>query len=379
MKENKTLVLMAGFIGMLFFGVAFTVMGAILPSLSESLNLNTAQSSTLVGLLPLGILLGSLIFGVIIDRYGYKSLMVIATLLCLIGLEMLAFVSDVSMIRLSIFILGTSGGMLNGATNALVSDTSSDHSRPANLSLLGFFYCLGAFTIPFLLASLSKSISYTPIVSGTGVIMFIAAIFFLIIKFPEAKYKQGIPVKKVISMAKEPLLLIMSFVLFFQSGLEGVSQNWTPTYLTQHHGMSLDQAQYALSFIVVGMGISRLLLIYLLKKFSSKNILVISMLFALMGVITILLSKNSTIALLGATLLGMGLASTFPVILGRVGERYKEMSGTAFSFALVIALVGNTSLNFLLGALGIKTLPYVLIGAILAIVLISFVGFSKKS
>ena len=52
---------------------------------------------------------------------------------------------------------------------------------------------------------------------------------------------------------------------------------------------------------------------------------------------------------MGYVLLGVGVAAGFPVILGYVGDIYAELSGTAFSFVLVIALIGNTILNYLMG------------------------------
>jgi len=79
-------VLAAGYIGMAFFGLAFVVMGAVLPSLIARFSLDTATASTLAGLLPLGILLGSVLFGPIIDRYGYKNLIVLSSIIAVIGL-----------------------------------------------------------------------------------------------------------------------------------------------------------------------------------------------------------------------------------------------------------------------------------------------------
>ena len=378
-KTNKE-VIIAGFTGMFFFGVAFTVMGAVLPSLSHSLNLTELQSSTLAGLLPLGILLGSLLFGPVIDRYGYKSLMIVSALLGTLGLEMLAFITSPSLLRASIFILGISGGMLNGATNALVADSSSDKAKAANLSLLGFFYCIGAFAIPFLLASLSKTYTYSPIVCITGILMFCSAIYFIIIKFPQAKCKQGLPIKEILSMAKQPILLIFSFVLFFQSSLEGLSQTWMPKYLSDYHGFLSEQALYALSFIVVGMAISRLLLTFVLKKVSGKNVLLTSMCICIIGVAITSKYSNISAVITGAILIGMGLASTYPIVLAKIGEQYKNLSGTAFSFALVIALIGNTLMNLLLGYLGLKYLPIMLCCFIVMIVVlyITGLGFCKK-
>lgn len=389
-KTDKK-VLIAGFTGMFFFGVAFTVMGAILPSLSSSLNLSELQSSTLAGLLPLGILLGSLIFGPVIDRYGYKSLMIVSAILGAAGLEMLAFITAPNLLRFSIFILGISGGMLNGATNALVADSSSDKTKSANLSLLGFFYCVGAFAIPFILASLSKNFTYSPIVCVTGVVMFCAAIYFMFINFPQAKCKQGLPLKQILLMAKKPVLLILSFVLFFQSSLEGLSQTWMPKYLSDCHGFLPNQALYALSFIVVGMGISRLLLSFVLKKVSGKSVLITSMCISIIGVTIITLSASGIIPTLhgsnvsavvaGAILIGMGFASTYPIVLGQIGEIFKNLSGTAFSFALVIALIGNTLMNLLLGYVGLTYLPVMLCCFIIMIVVLFIVGvgFGKKT
>ena len=52
-----------------------------------------------------------------------------------------------------------------------------------------------------------------------------------------------------------------------------------------------------------------------------------------------------TLRSLAAVLIGVGLAAVFPVVLGYVGDRYPEQSGTAFSTIFVIALAGNMAIN----------------------------------
>ena len=56
----------------------------------------------------------------------------------------------------------------------------------------------------------------------------------------------------------------------------------------------------------------------------------------------------------GLVLLGAGLASGFPVMLGFAGDRYPEISGTAFSLVLSIALLGNTLMNYGVGIIAQK-------------------------
>lgn len=371
MKNTK--VLIAGYLGMFFFGTAFIVMGAVLPSLTALFNLDEATAASIVSMSPLGMLFGSIIFGPIIDKYGYKPIMLAAMLLGTAGLEIMAFVPNINMIRCAIFLLGISGGILNGATNALVADASDDKSKGSNLSLLGFIYCVGAFTIPILFALLSEQYSYVPIVAGTGALMFITFIFYLFVDFPKAKVQQGFPIKKVLGMAKEPVLLLFSFVLFFQSGIEGLANNWSPKFLNEVKGFQMEQVQYALSFIVVGMAISRLTLTFLLKKIDGGRVISISMLISALGAFTMRFASTMPLAILGAVLLGLGLAATFPVVLGKIGEKYKELSGTAIGFALIIALTGNTILNFLIGQIGLGNLPTMLIiSMILLVIIFSF-------
>mgnify|MGYP002347458643 FL=1 len=371
-SRSNGAVLAAGFSGMAFFGMAFVILGTVLPSLTERFGLTTANASTVASLLPFGIMFGSLIFGPIIDRYGYKMLIITSTLFTVLGMELLAFAGSVSIVRLSIFIIGFGGGVLNGLSNALVSDASTDKSRPSNLSILGIFYTVGAITIPLIYAWLSKSYSYVPIVSGAGAIMTLSALVYMFITFPKGKFNEGGESVSILKLIKEPTLLLLSFILFFQSGVEGISSSWTPNYLEQVKEFTKENALYALSFVVFGLGTGRVLLSLLLRFVHRRIILYISMMLAFAGAFILGNADSSGIAITGTFLIGMGLASTFPVIIGELGEKYKAVSGTALSIALSIALLGNTLINLLVGALELKALPYMIAFCAVAVILIYF-------
>jgi fucose permease len=113
--------------------------------------------------------------------------------------------------------------------------------------------------------------------------------------------------------------------------------------------VSNDKALYALSFSVVGLTIARLLLGSLLKKISSFTVMLVSLLLVVAGSIVLYNSNSYSISFAALILMGMGLAGGFPVILGYVGQLYANLSGTAFSIALVIALTGNTIINYSFG------------------------------
>ena len=73
---NRNRVLAAACLGMLLFGVVFLSLGSVVNLLQAKFNLDANSIGTLTALLPLGILGGSLVFGPIVDRYGYKLLLI---------------------------------------------------------------------------------------------------------------------------------------------------------------------------------------------------------------------------------------------------------------------------------------------------------------
>ncbi|MCB0556144.1 MAG: MFS transporter, partial [Phaeodactylibacter sp.] len=237
---NRTLVFAAACIGLLLFGIGMITLGSILPSLAEKFQLNEVAAGTLVSILPLGILAGSLIFGPIVDRYGYKGMLAINALLMVLAMQGLAYANSLWQLQASIFLVAFGGGVMNGAGSALVSDIT-EGGKGANLSLLGVFFGVGALGMPVLLGLLSKNFSFESIVSTVGFCLLLPALYFLLIRFPEPKQQEEVALKQGMRLIREPALLLLGFYLFFQSGAESLVTNWTTTYLLQKAGLSSQQ------------------------------------------------------------------------------------------------------------------------------------------
>jgi MFS transporter, FHS family, glucose/mannose:H+ symporter len=345
---NKRLVFWAACIGILFFGMAITTLGSVVPQLKIKFDLDDISAGTLFSILPFGILMGSLFFGPFCDRYGYRVLLALTCLSMFIGFEGIAYAPSHLVLKICIFLFGLGGGAINGATSALVSDIS-ENKKGANLSLLGVFFALGALGMPFILGILQNSFNYEVIVSIVGVATFVVGVFYLLIKFPPPKHAKGLPVAKSLSLMKDGLLLLIAFFLFFQSAFEGIINNWTTTYFTSYLQVLPEKALYALSLSVVGMTIMRLFLGSVLRNTDVKKIWIISFSLLLLGLIFLSVGKSFYPAVAGLILIGAGLAAGFPIMLGFVGDRFKELSGTAFSIAFVIALLGNMIINYSMG------------------------------
>jgi MFS family permease len=66
------LIFFAACTGMLLFGIGLITLGSVATGLKEKFNLDDIASGTLFSILPIGIFVGSLIFGPLCDKYGYK-------------------------------------------------------------------------------------------------------------------------------------------------------------------------------------------------------------------------------------------------------------------------------------------------------------------
>jgi MFS transporter, FHS family, glucose/mannose:H+ symporter len=346
---NRKQIFVAACLGMLMFGMALITLGSVQPPLREKFSLTDADSGTLFSIMPIGILVGSLLFGPACDKYGYKIVLTLAGLLFCLGIEGIAFADNFPFLKLCILLFGLGGGAINGATNAVVSDIS-ETEKGANLSLLGIFFGLGSLGMPLLIGLLKDKLGFDLILGCVGAFTFIITTFFLVLKFPSPKHKQGFPLKRSLSLITDKVLLLISFFLFFQSSFEAIVNNWTPLYLVDQLKMDTADAILALTMYVAGLTGMRILLGSVFRKLDGIKVMFVSLFSILAGLILLKLSNSAASAIYGLVLLGVGLSAGFPIMLGFVGSRFTQLSGTAFSVALVIALLGNILINYIAGA-----------------------------
>lgn len=348
---NRKLVFTAACLGIFMFGIILTTLGSILPFIIEKFGIDKTSAGSLMLLMSFGILTGSLIFGPVVDRYGYKFILVICSAIIFIGLEAVAFSSYFDLLRIAVFVVGFAGGVINGGTNALVADIS-EGEKSANLSILGIFFGVGAIGVPLLLGSLIKYFSYENIMGGVGFFIVIPLLIFLAVRFPAPKQAQGFPLKQGVSLLSELPLILFGFILFFQSGMEITVGSWSSLFFKEVLSIDANRAVLFLSFYWLGIMLTRLILGYVLKKVSPAIVQFSSIAVAFIGALFLLFSSDLSLAIPGLFLLGCGLAAAFPVILGYVGDRYPKLSGTAFSIAFVMALTGGMIFPYFTGVAG---------------------------
>ena len=370
---HKTTVFISACLGMLLFGVSLITLGSIATDLQAKFSLDPIATGTLFSILPFGILAGSLLFGPICDRYGYKLLLICACVAMFAGFQGIAFAPSLSILKISVLFFGIGAGIVNGATNALVADIS-EKNRGANLSLLGVFFGLGALGMPLILGLLSGRVPSFEVVAAVGWLTLAVGLMYAVIQLPPAKPQTGESSAKW-SQLFSLLLLLIAFFLFFQSALEAIVNNWATTYLISR-GLAKEDALFALSLHIAGMVVARFLTGSVFRRVPQVGIMWSCLVLLALGIFLMQIGASFPVTAAGLILSGAGLSGGFPIMLGFVGERFANLSGTAFSFVFVVALIGNMLINYVMGVIvheyGVEhltTVSYVQIGAMAALFL----------
>src|SRR5690242_8886234 len=155
---------------MVVFGMLLALPGTViaLPEFSERFHLTLSARGLFIAALFGGLLLGSLISGPVVDRFGYRFSIAVpaATIAALLPAFTLA--ASYRPAVLALLGLGLSSATLNTAANALASDLFP-LERGRRMTMLAVAFSLGGLLLPTTIAAAAHFISWRAVLlSGAG-------------------------------------------------------------------------------------------------------------------------------------------------------------------------------------------------------------------
>jgi fucose permease len=263
-----------------------------------------------------------------VDRFGYRPVLVAGALGVGLGLAAIAWAPTPTLLTPAMLVFGCGGGLLNGATNALVADITPE-GRESGLALLGVFFGIGALGVPLVLGLLLHWATYTTIVAGLALLVVVPLVDFVAVRFPPPKQAQGFPLRRVGALLGDATLLLVGLLLFFQIGMEITLGGWSAQYVREVLLPSEERSILLLSLFWVGMVVARLVLTQLLRFLSAATVFPGFLAVALAGAGLLLAVPSMAAAGAGLFLLGFGLASGFPILLGFLGCTHGSAASAA--------------------------------------------------
>jgi len=337
--QHKGLVLSIN-AGAFVFGLIMASLGALLPGLFQSIGFQKAEAGDLFLAMNFGMLLGSVFFGPVCDRFGYKTLLLLSTLLISGAFASLSQVTTYQNIPVTLAALGLGGGVLNGAANALTSDISPERRQSA-LNLLGIYFGLGALFTPLFIGTVLEQVGLRWVLYAFVILTLAPFFLFLAAQYPAPKHQEGLSRSALVRMVRNPMLILFGLMLFCQSGNEFVMGGWISSYLGDRFDLSPRTSAYLLSGYWAAIMAGRLAASRLSRMLPPAGMVVASALLSMAAASGLIFSPHPALAGIAVALTGLGFAAVFPTVLAQVGAAFSNYSGTAFSVIFVMALTGG--------------------------------------
>lgn len=338
------------FSGAFVFGIVMSSLGTLLPALTVQIGFQKGDAGTLFLLMNLGMLIGSLAFGPLGDRFGFRTILLASVLLVGGAFFELSLAESYRAVVAALIVLGLGGGALNGGTNTLLSDISPER-RESALNMLGICFGVGALFMPFLSGTLLIAIGLRLLLAVLVALTLLPLALFALASFPAAKQREGFSRRDLRGVLGNPLLYLIGMLLFFQSGNEFTVGGWLSTYFGEQHGMSVQGAAYGLAVYWAALMAGRLLAARIGDRVAGTLVVTFGAVLAGLASAGLVVAGGRAAAVTLASLIGLGFSAIFPTTLAQAGRAFPGLSGTAFSVIFVMALSGGMTAPWVAGTI----------------------------
>jgi fucose permease len=341
-KSTKTTILLltAGcFLSFFVFGFTDNLKGPTLPSMLAELHITYGTGGNIFFGEYFGFLIATLITGILADRFGLKSVILLAGVLLGIGVGGYSFFQSAILLAGSLFVLGLGLGALELGPNAII--VSLHHERKGlYLNLMAVLHGLGSLVAPLFAGwLLNQSISWRAIYRWDILLIAMFIFIFIFLRFPKAEEKTQLDFRHIPKIAfKEQLPWFYVAIAFYVAAEIGFA-SWLVTFLQQIRNMPVTQSNQALSLFFALMMLGRLIGGFFVHRIGYLRSILFMTTGGIFCICAGLFGPKEISFLLPTT--GLFLSIIFPTLTAAVSDTHTENANTILGVLFTFAGVGG--------------------------------------
>ncbi len=384
-SSNRKLVL-AGQIAFLPTGILTTLLGPMLPILIARWAMNDTQAGNLFLVQFLASLVGVQLSGALLARWGFRPAFLLGLLLMACGVATL-YVGSLWLGLASVAAYGLGLGLIIPTDNLLIAeigsssgsglnshdgsnDSSRDSSRPGSrasaVSLLNFFWGVGAVfcslmvawtaahrLLPFFLGAVALFLVLLALAMRN--LSFPAAAKSLEAKFAAAKPKEYSASSSWREMAKSPAIWLFAAVFFLYPGAETAVGGWIGSFVSRLGSRGAAMSSIMPAFFWSALTVGRALGTAFLRHFSERRVLRAGYATGAAGITLVLWAPTLAGVIAGALITGLSFATLYPITVTRLSQRFGVAARSIGAVMFSLAALGPAVIPWMVGVISHST------------------------
>lgn len=366
-----TLFLSIIYITFISLGLPDSLLGVGWPEMYRELAVPQSYAGLVSMTISFGTITSSFFSGKLIRKFGTGKLTAVSVLGTATALLVFNLAPSFIWVLVAAVPLGLGAGAVDAALNEYVAENYQAH----HMNWLHSFWGIGALTSPLIMSQiLTQGRSWRLGYLVVAIIQFVLAIvLFLTLPMWRGKEKKRVQehheegtvtLSSLVKLEKVRLALIAFFLYI---GVEATMGLWSSSYLINVKGIDSGKAAMAVSgffgFIMFG----RLISGFVSMLLTNRQLIRIGQLLIVLGALLLIVSTSYLFLLLGICLIGFGCAPIYPAMLHETPERFgqgkaQQIMGIQMAIAYTGSVVLPPLFGFLVPYLGMKVLPFFLIG-----------------
>ncbi len=348
------------------FGLVVATWAVHLPTMKQA----TGMSSTALGLVVLvlggGALVGMLISGVLVDRFGSGPIAVAGGAAMALGVNIPLSATNVWIAGAGAFLCGVAVGVTDVAMNAAAVDVERFYGRPIMASFHGVFSVgnvvgagIGtvafAVHVPVFVTVLGVTVLCLVVLGSSASVLLKDKLRVAEAEAPDT-VPYTLPPAVTCRRGQVFLLGVLAMLLMLS---EGSATDWSSLHAQEHLGASHSWGAFTFGVFMAAMTVGRFTVDKLVERVGRVLVLRWGCALAAVGLLTVIASPALPLTMAGWAAVGLGLAGGVPQVFTVAGNIDEQHEGRVLSWVVgtgyVAVLGGPALIGWLADALSLNT------------------------
>ena len=334
-------------------GLCFASWASRIPTIKDFFNLNDAQLGTILLVMPLAALIGTVASGWLVSKFDSRGPLLVSFVCFALALIGISLVRTTFLLVLMLALFSIAMRVLNIAMNAQSITLQGQFDKKIIGALHGIWSLGGVVGVLFSTVMVKYAITIQNHFIIISAITIVASLFAYKFSLTNDKSTSG---NTLILGKPDVFILYLGLLIFLAAICEGGMFDWSGIYFKEVVKESVFTYGYLLFMIC--MAVSRFFLDRILDKIGMPKMYIISGLLIAIGILVAIIFPNFWTALIGFCLVGVGVSAIFPMTYILAGKSKKYSPGMAISiigtYAIVGMFIGPPLIGYLSHAFGLK-------------------------